>query len=115
MILTGPGLPPRIQSGTRHNASVIQIGYGPHCLTTREATITCYLVSGFESITFSWSLPNGTIIAGGDHLVVSLPGKYNCTATNNFGTDSASSEVIGKYNYNYAYANAAHLIATLYS
>ena len=99
MILTG--LPPIIKKGTRYNSSVIQIGYGPHCLTTHEATITCQLVSEF-SITFSWGLPNGTVIAGGDHLVVSLPGKYSCTATNDFGNDSASSEVIGKY---YAYKN----------
>ena len=103
-------MPPRIQSGTRHNASVIQIGYGPHCLTTREATITCYLVSGFESITFSWSLPNGTIIAGGDHLVVSLPGNYSCTATNKFGNDSASSVVIGKDYINYW----LHTLYTIY-
>ena len=97
--------PPIIQNGTRYNSSVIQIGYGPHCLTTREATITCQLVSGTDPITFSWSLPNGTIIAGGNHLVVSLPGSYSCNAANDFGNDSASSEVIGKINIMHNYYN----------
>ena len=104
------GLPPVIQNGTRYNSSVIQIGYGPHCLTTSEATITCELVSGTDPITFLWSLPNGTVIAGGDRLVVSLPGKYNCTATNSFGDASASSEVIGKY---YVYYNMLHTLYTI--
>ena len=96
MILAG--LPPIIQIGKRLNSSDIQIGYGPHCLTTSEAKILCQLESGTTPITFSWSLPNGIIIAGGDHLVVnsSLPGIYSCTATNNFGNASASSEVIGE-------------------
>ena len=100
MILTA--LPPILQKGAAHNDSAIQIGSSPHCLTTYEAklTITCDLESGTDPITFSWSLPDGTIIAGRNYLVVSLPGNYSCTATNDFGTDSASSEVLGK---DYAY------------
>ena len=89
-------LPPIIKNGERFNSSDIQIGYSPHCLTTSEATIKCQLESGTAPITFSWSLPDGTVIAGGDHLVVNSSGNYSCTATNDFGNASASSQVIGK-------------------
>ena len=105
MLLTAP----IIQNGIRYNSSFIQIGYGPHCLTTREAIILCQLMSGTDPITFSWSLPNGTIIAGGKNLVVSLPGKYSCNVQNRFGRDSASSEVIGK-DYMHIKIWAAHFI-----
>ena len=91
-----PPVPPVIQPGRRIGFSIIQVGYGPHCLISRRVTITCDLEEGSSPpLQFTW-LRNGVKLAEtGNRLVVNMAGVYTCLAMNKFGNDSSSSAIIG--------------------
>ena len=80
------------------NSTLIQVGFGPHCLTGSQVTITCDIEDGAtEPVSFTWRR-NGVMLSEMSRtLVVSMAGMYNCTAMNRYGSDSSTSEVLGIY------------------
>ena len=76
------------------------------------ANLTCEAMAGDLPISYSWTGPNGQEVFPGDTdgtISVTLSasgdyGTYTCTATNEFGVDNATTEVIraGKGRYSYS-------------
>ena len=89
---------PVIQPGRVDSSAQIQIGLSQHCLTTSQLTITCKIQSRMSPVTFLWT-KDGAVLCGqsvrSDRIVVTTPGIYSCTAINQIGTDSATTQVLG--------------------
>ena len=63
----------------------------------QSANISCVATSGTEPISYSWTRhSSSTVISTASTLTVGQTGTYNCTATNAFGSDTASTTVFGK-------------------
>ena len=90
-----PLVPPVLRPGRRDNASTIQIGLSPHCLTTPQTTILCEVMSGSVPITYNWTRNGAPLAETSDRLMVTSVGRYVCNASNPYGSAAATTQVAG--------------------
>ena len=83
--------PPAVLSrAIRHNESSVDL--------------VCEATSGDPPISFSWTNPNGQALSPGDtdgrvSFTLTIYGNYTCTATNQFGVDRSTVELLKPGNY----------------
>ncbi|XP_019862757.1 PREDICTED: uncharacterized protein LOC109591469 [Amphimedon queenslandica] len=104
IVVSGSGVPPSISTNlpattftlpsTIMNAT-IPIGFAICLLDHQFVTIDCRTESGTEPIRFTWTAAStgSRVIANGMRITVNNTDVYTCSATNAFGTSTASSTV----------------------